>query len=245
MFLPGCLQVATIPLSQEEYSDFSLLPGFPPSRQHISLNIELCQDCPSVQSRLLSECGGRTLLYPVEDKSTIRRPRSKKWQATCFMRSEFAQLCLTLCSPCYSMDCSLPGSSVHQIFQARVLEWSCHFLLQGNFPTQGSKPGLPHCKQTLYPMSHQGSPQDSLKSQLLTKAVLEFNSRMSLLCFSGRLDVANTQVSQGEMTTFARQTPNSSAQKDVSLQFQSYVIAFLEHNVLSVNLDFCICFNCD
>ena len=34
--------------------------------------------------------------------------------------SEVAQLCLTLCHP---MDCSLPGSSVHGIFQARVLEW--------------------------------------------------------------------------------------------------------------------------
>ena len=30
------------------------------------------------------------------------------------------QLCLTLCDP---MDCSLPGSSVHGIFQAIVLEW--------------------------------------------------------------------------------------------------------------------------
>ena len=34
--------------------------------------------------------------------------------------SEVAQLCLTLRDP---MDCSLPGSSVHGIFQARVLEW--------------------------------------------------------------------------------------------------------------------------
>ena len=34
--------------------------------------------------------------------------------------SEVAQLCLTLWDP---MDCSLPGSSVHEIFQARVLEW--------------------------------------------------------------------------------------------------------------------------
>ena len=30
------------------------------------------------------------------------------------------QSCLTLCDP---MDCSLPGSSVHGILQARVLEW--------------------------------------------------------------------------------------------------------------------------
>ena len=34
--------------------------------------------------------------------------------------SSVAQSCPTLCDP---MDCSLPGSSVHRIFQARVLEW--------------------------------------------------------------------------------------------------------------------------
>ena len=34
--------------------------------------------------------------------------------------SEVAQLCPALCDP---MDCSLPDSTVHGIFQARVLEW--------------------------------------------------------------------------------------------------------------------------
>ena len=34
--------------------------------------------------------------------------------------SEVAQSCPTLCDP---MDCSMPGSSVHGIFQARILEW--------------------------------------------------------------------------------------------------------------------------
>ena len=34
--------------------------------------------------------------------------------------SEVTQLCLTLCDPVY---CSLPGSSVHRILQARILEW--------------------------------------------------------------------------------------------------------------------------
>ena len=33
----------------------------------------------------------------------------------------------------------------------------CHFLLQGIFPTQGSNPGLPHSRQTLYHLSRQGS----------------------------------------------------------------------------------------
>ena len=34
---------------------------------------------------------------------------------------------VALCDP---MDCSLPGSSVHGTFQARVLEWGCHYLLK-------------------------------------------------------------------------------------------------------------------
>ena len=34
--------------------------------------------------------------------------------------SEVTQSCPTLC---HAMDCSLPGSSIHGIFQARILEW--------------------------------------------------------------------------------------------------------------------------
>ena len=40
-------------------------------------------------------------------------------------QSEVSQLCPTLSDP---MDCSLPGSSIHGIFQARVLEWGARFL---------------------------------------------------------------------------------------------------------------------
>ena len=34
-----------------------------------------------------------------------------------------------------------------------------HSLLQGIFPTQGSNPGLPHCRRILYQLSHKGSPR--------------------------------------------------------------------------------------
>ena len=44
--------------------------------------------------------------------------------------SEVAQSCPTLSDP---MACSPPGSSIHGIFQARVLEWGCHCLLQCPF----------------------------------------------------------------------------------------------------------------
>ena len=48
--------------------------------------------------------------------------------------SEVSQLCPTLSDP---MDCSLPGSSVHKIFQARVLEWGAiAFSKQGATPTK-------------------------------------------------------------------------------------------------------------
>ena len=61
------------------------------------------------------------------------------------------------------MDCSLPGSSIHGIFQARLLEWVAISFSRGSSrprdQTQGSNPGLPHCTQTLYCLSHQGSPR--------------------------------------------------------------------------------------
>ena len=68
--------------------------------------------------------------------------------------SEVAQSCLTLCDP---MDCSPPGSFIHGILQARILEWVAISLPQEIFLTQGLNPGLPHCRQTLYHLSHQGS----------------------------------------------------------------------------------------
>jgi len=49
------------------------------------------------------------------------------------------------------MDCRPPGSSVHGILKARILEWvAIRSLLQGILPTQGLNPGLPHCRQILY-----------------------------------------------------------------------------------------------
>ena len=66
-----------------------------------------------------------------------------------------AQVCLTLCNP---MDCSPPGTSVHGIFQARILDGvSSQSLLQGIFPAQGSKLGLLQGRQILYHLSHQST----------------------------------------------------------------------------------------
>ena len=65
------------------------------------------------------------------------------------------QSCQTLCDP---MDCSPPGSSIHGIFQARILEWVA--ILQGNFLTQGLNLHLLHVlywQADSLPLSHLGS----------------------------------------------------------------------------------------
>ena len=138
--------------------------------------------------------------------------------------SEVAQSCPTLRD---LMDCSLPGSSIHGIFQAGVLEWGaiafsitkfldfaifpavysshsqrkerlyrlqttrllcpwdspdknigvgCHYLYQGIFPTQGSKPSLPHCRQIFLP----SEPPESLLFYIPTCTAKSFQSCLTL-----------------------------------------------------------------
>ena len=75
------------------------------------------------------------------------------------------QLCPVLCFVTQScptlrpMDSSLPGSSVYGDSPGKNTGVGCHTLLQGIFPTQGSTPGLPHCRWILYHLSHLGSPR--------------------------------------------------------------------------------------
>ena len=65
-----------------------------------------------------------------------------------------AKLCSTLYNP---MNCSLPGSSVHDISQAKILEWvGCHFLPWGTFPTQVLNLCLLHWQADSLPLSHRG-----------------------------------------------------------------------------------------
>ena len=55
------------------------------------------------------------------------------------------------------MDRGLPGSSVHGILQARTLQWAV-FPSPGDLLYPGIEPWSPDCKQILYHLSHQGSP---------------------------------------------------------------------------------------
>ena len=69
-----------------------------------------------------------------------------------------AQSCPILCDP---MDCSLPGSSVHEILQARILEWVAMIFSRGISLTQGSNLqffSLLHWQVDSLLLSHLGSP---------------------------------------------------------------------------------------
>ena len=69
-----------------------------------------------------------------------------------------AQLCLTLCDP---MDCSLPGSSVHGIFQARILEWiAIHYFRGCSWHRDWTCISCISCfgREILYQLHHLGSP---------------------------------------------------------------------------------------
>ena len=63
-----------------------------------------------------------------------------------------AALCLVAqsCPTLYDRrDCNPPGSSVPGDSPGKNTGVGCHALLQGIFPTQGSNPGLPHCRRIL------------------------------------------------------------------------------------------------
>ena len=75
-----------------------------------------------------------------------------------FQRPCAVMYLVTQSESCDPMDCSPPGSSVPGDSPGKKTGVGCHALLQGIFPTQGSNPGLPHCRWILYHLSHQGSP---------------------------------------------------------------------------------------
>ena len=65
--------------------------------------------------------------------SLCQRPSEFQFSLSACTHAKLLQLCPTLCSP---MVCSPPGSSVHGILQARMLEWVA--ISSSRVPTQGS-----------------------------------------------------------------------------------------------------------
>ena len=95
-----------------------------------------------------------------------------------------SQSCLMLCDP---MDCSPSGSSVHRDSSGKNTAVGCHALLQRIFPTQGSNPGLLHCRRILCHLSHQGSLWPFLRVGKAVSDVWDSDSNPAHPCELGQL----------------------------------------------------------
>ena len=82
-------------------------------------------------------------------------PRSKHLLISVWNEmNEVTQSCPTFCDP---MDCNLPGSSIHGIFQARVLEW-VDISSPGDLPGPGIEPRFPALQADTLPSELPGKP---------------------------------------------------------------------------------------
>ena len=97
--------------------------------------------------------------------------------------SEVTQSCPTLCNP---TDCSLPGSSVHGIFQAKTLEWvAISFSRRSSWLRDWTRVSR-IVGRRLYHLSHQGSLSASWRKgnrQALLRKVRERRNARRLNCF--------------------------------------------------------------
>ena len=128
-----------------------------------SLNCHLSPDSGTYTSGSNLQYGFRPVCPSVSWTPPHRHPKC----SSCPLRPELrstgpifsvcliTQSCSTLCNPMY---CSLPGCSVHGHSPGKNAGVGCHALLQGIFPTQGSNPALPHCRQIFLPSVPPGKP---------------------------------------------------------------------------------------
>ena len=90
-------------------------PSWPGSKQKVNVS----RDTPNPLISILWTREGLTIPTGWMRRLRQRADRTKRTSEP-MKWSELAQSCLTLCDP---MDCRSPGSSVHGILQARILEW--------------------------------------------------------------------------------------------------------------------------
>ena len=108
----------------------------------------------------------------------------------------------------------------------------CHFLLQGMFLTQGLNPGLPHCRQILYRLSHQRSTKRCYKKHYVNfpsqthKPTHSWAARLD----SGASDVDSRATRREAATTPCGQNPEVTS----ALKVHPYTLmcAFKHHKAV-------------
>ena len=118
----------------------------------------------------------------IENAFLNKMRKRKNWSLRTFLIGMclVAQSFPTLCNP---MDCSPPGSSVHEDSPGKNTGACSLSLLQGIFPTQELNRGFLHCRWILFQLSHQGSPgyaKYHLKLLFLSLSLFVFYFSLSL-----------------------------------------------------------------
>ena len=98
-------------------------------------------------------------------------------------KNEVAQLCPNLCDP---MDSGLPGSFVHGIFQARVLEWVAISFSRGP-PDPGMEPGFPTLQADGFPSEPPGKP--TCTSDFMRRTCVYVGGFCTVLCSTWKCEV--------------------------------------------------------
>ena len=144
----------------------------------------------------MHECKERTLGKPRVSWITEPRSNKGKFRECAYLRSHKVQLSLvneviywteTFHIGKTSISSSVMSDSATPWIVARLLcpcdspgnnsGVGCHSILQGIFPTQESNPGLLHCRQILYCLSPQGSPQNRCLTNIYRHHVWIKNKR--------------------------------------------------------------------
>ena len=125
----------------------------------IPRNSFICQRGKERQNAFIV-CLSQSSIFWLDYKWTMNRDLNYECHVPYEFESEkkvlVIQQCLTLCDPMQPHQAPLSLESSRQEY------WSgLPFPSPGDFPNLGVEPGLPHCRQTLYRLSHQGRPMST------------------------------------------------------------------------------------
>ena len=100
-----------------------------------------------------------TYVYTKYEPETLRPPLDASVNALLLLLKCWSVSLVSLWPP-QTVGCQTP---LFMEFSRQNNAVGCHFLFQRIFPTEPSNLGLPHCRQILYHLNHQGSPRSYLK----------------------------------------------------------------------------------
>ena len=117
----------------------------------MTLIIQKCDIMTAIIKKDRDFPGGPVVKTPPSNSGHVGLISGQGTKISYASKNLVTQSCLTLCN---LMDCRPPGSSAHGDSPGKNTGVGSHFLPQGIFLTRGSNPGLLHCRQSPYCLSH-------------------------------------------------------------------------------------------